>query len=161
MKLAGTALIFLSAGSWCLLRRREGQALLALARALLEDLAELRYQVRVCRRPLPELLENMEGPGAARFWRPLLESLREAEGAALSQCWSAAAEGLPDPLGRIITPLGAALSAGGGQLEEAVEETREELAGFLREETARQASQGRVHAALCLSGACLTVLVLL
>ena len=46
-------------------------------------------------------------------------------------------------------------------LAQAVEETREELTGFLREETARQASQGRINAALSMAGACLAILVLL
>ena len=161
MKAAGALLLFLGAGGWCLLRRREGQEVLALARALLEDLAVLGYRVRVCRTPLPQLLEEMEGLGADRLWRPLLERLRRAEGDTLSRCWAGAAAELPEPLGRILTPLGELLSVGGARLDKAVEETREELTGFLREETARQAEQGRVHAALCLSGTCLAVLVLL
>ena len=160
-KLAGAALIFFSAGRWCLLRRREGRTLLSLARALLEDLAVLGCRIRLCRTPLPELLEELEGPGADRFWRPLLARLEQAEGDTLSQCWTAAAAELPGPLERILAPLGAMLSAGGAQLEEAVEETREELTGFLREETAHQASQGRITAALSLAGASLAILVLL
>ncbi|MDE7260913.1 MAG: stage III sporulation protein AB [Oscillospiraceae bacterium] len=160
-KLAGAALILLSAGTWCLLRRREDREVLALARALLEDLAVLDSRVRLCRTPLPELLESLEGTGADMFWRPLLERLERAEGDTLSQCWTAAAAELPEALARILAPLGALLSVGGARLDKAVEETREELTGFLREETVRQADQGRVHAALCLSGACLAVLVLL
>jgi len=161
MKLAGAVLLFLSAAGWCLLRRREGRAVLTLARALLEDLAVLGCRVRLCRTPLPELLEDMDGPGADRFWRPLLDRLRHAEGATLAQCWAAAAAELPESLERILVPLGPLLSVGGARLDMAVEETREELTGFLREETARQADQGRIHAALCLSGTCLAVLVLL
>ena len=161
MKLAGAVMIFFSAGSWCFLRWREGREVLTLARALLEDLAVLSCQIRMCRTPLPELLEKREGPGADRFWRPLLERLEQAEGNTLSQCWTGAAAELPEPLEQIMSPLGVLLSVGGARLEEAVEETREELARFLREETDRQAGQGRIHAALCLSGACLAVLVLL
>ena len=160
-KLAGATLLFCGAGGWCLLRRREGRAVLALARALLEDLALLGHRIRICRTPLPELLEELDGPGADRFWRPLLERLEQAEGETLGQCWTAAAAELPEALERIVAPLGALLSVGGARLDEAVEETREELTGFLREETARQADQGRIHAALCLSGTCLAVLVLL
>ena len=64
-------------------------------------------------------------------------------------------------LGTVLAPLGPLLPAGGERLAAAIEETREELAGFLRAETARQASRGRVTAALCLSGACLLILVLI
>ena len=61
---------------------------------------------------------------------------------------------------RYLAPLGPLLPAGGERLAAAIEETREELAGFLRAETARQASRGRVTAALCLSGACLLMMML-
>ena len=61
----------------------------------------------------------------------------------------------------MLAPLGPLLPEGGEALTKAVEETREELTGFLREETARQASQGRVTAALSLAGASLAILVLL
>ena len=46
-------------------------------------------------------------------------------------------------------------------LAAAIEETREELTGFLREETARQAARSRITTALCLAGACLVILVLI
>ena len=160
MKLTGAALIFFSAGCWCLQRRREGQKILELTRALAEDLAALGCRVRICRTPLPELLEELKGPGAEKLWRPLLERLKRTEGETLQECWIAAAAELPDPLKQIVTPLGAMISVGGVRLDEAVEETRKELTRFLREESVRQAGQGRIHAALCLSGACLAVLVL-
>ena len=69
MKLLGAALLLGSAGAWSFLRRLEGQLLLRLGRALLEDLAVFRYHVRVCRTPLPELLEEVldGGPGADRL----------------------------------------------------------------------------------------------
>ena len=50
---------------------------------------------------------------------------------------------------------------GGERLAEAIEETREELTRFLRAERERQAAEGRVTAALCLSGASLLILVLI
>ena len=65
------------------------------------------------------------------------------------------------PLDRLLAPLGPLLPEGGETLEAAIEETREELTGFVRAEAARQAGQGRITAALCLSGACLLILVLL
>ena len=159
VKALGVLMVLGSAGYWCLFRYRESLQPIRLGRALLNDLAIFRYQIQTCRTPLPELLEEMEGPGADRFWRPLRERL-DGENT-LSWCWNAAASELPEPLGRILAPLGNHLSVGGARLDEAVEETREELTGFLREEAARQADQGRIHAALCLSGTCLAVLVLL
>ena len=119
-------------------------------------------QIRVRRTPLPELLEDVltEGLGAAFLWTPLARRLQE-EGAALPRCWRESVQALPAPLGKLLAPLGPLLPEGGGTLAEAVEETREELTGFLREETARQASQGQITAALSLAGASLAILVLL
>ena len=161
MKLLGALLLLGSAGAWSLLRRREGQLPLRLGRALLEDLAVFRYHIQVCRTPLPELLEEVltDGSGAERLWRPLGSFLEEGD--ALPRCWSRAVRTLPPPLGKLLAPLGPLLPEGGGPLAKAVEETREELTGFLREETARQASQGRINAALSMAGACLAILVLL
>ena len=139
MKLLGALLLLGSAGAWSLLRRREGQLPLRLGRALLEDLAVFRYHVQVCRTPLPELLEEVTLP----------------------RCWSRAVRTLPPPLGKLLAPLGPLLPAGGETLAAAIEETREELTRFLREETARQAAQSRITTALCLAGASLTILVLI
>lgn len=161
MKLLGALLLLGSAGAWSFLRRREGQLPLRLGRALLEDLAVLRYHVQVCRTPLPELLEEVlaEGPGADRLWRPLGSFLEEGD--ALPRCWSRAVRTLPPPLGKLLAPLGPLLPAGGEALAAAIEETREELTRFLWEETARQAAQSRITTALCLAGASLTILVLI
>ena len=46
-------------------------------------------------------------------------------------------------------------------LEHTLAETREELTRFLRAERERQAAEGRITAALCLSGASLLILVLI
>lgn len=148
MKLLGALLLLGSAGAWSLLRRREGQLPLRLGRALLEDLAVFRYHVQVCRTPLPELLEEVltDGPGADRLWRPLGGFLEEGE--TLPRCWSRAVRTLPPPLGKLLAPLGPLLPAGGEALAAAIEETREELTRFLREETARQAAQSRITTAL-------------
>ena len=161
MKLLGALLLLGSAGAWSLLRRREGQLPLRLGRALLEDLAVFRYHVQVCRTPLPELLEEVltDGPGADRLWRPLGGFLEEGE--TLPRCWSSAVRTLPPPLGKLLAPLWPLLPAGGEALAAAIEETREELTRFLREETARQAAQSRITTALCLAGASLTILVLI
>lgn len=162
MKVLGAMLLLGGAGLWCLIRRREGMLPLRVGRALLEDLAVLGYQIPVCRTPLPELLEETlaGGTGAEYLWRPLLERITQ-EGAALPKCWRESVRTLPPPLGKLLGPLGPMLPEGGPALAKAVEETREELARFLREETARQVSQGRITAALSLAGACLVILVLI
>ena len=162
MKILGALLLLGGAGLWCLMRRREGMLPVKIGRALLADLAVFSYQIRVRRTPLPELLEDVltDGPGADFLWKPLAERLG-AEGTSLPRCWRESVQALPTPLGKLLAPLGPLLPEGGETLTEAVEETREELAGFLREETARQASQGRITAALSLAGASLAILVLL
>lgn len=162
MKLLGALLLLGSAGALSLLRRREGQLPLRLGRALLEDLAVFRYHIQVCRTPLPELLEEVltDGPGAERLWRPLRARLSE-EGDPLPRCWHMAVRTLPPPLGKLLAPLGPLLPAGGDPLAAAIEETREELTRFLREETVRQAARSRITTALCLAGACLVILVLI
>lgn len=162
MKLLGAALLLGSAGAWSLLQRREGQMPIRLGRALAEDLAVFRYHIQVCRTPLPELLEEVltEGPGAERLWRPLRDLLSEGR-EPLPRCWRMAVRPLPPPLGKLLAPLGPLLPAGGEPLSAAIEETREELTRFLREETARQAARSRIATALCLAGASLVILVLI
>lgn len=161
MKLLGALLVLGAAGCGCMFRRREGMLPIRLGRAILHDLAVFRYQIQVCRRPLPELLEEdlTSGPAAERLWRPLLNLLSE-ERDSLPRCWRKALKSLPPPIREPLAPLGPLLPAGGEPLARAIEETREELTRFLREESARQASQSRVTAALCLAGACLVILVL-
>lgn len=162
MKLLGALLVMGAAGRWCLLKRREGMRPIRMGRAILNDLAIFRYQVQVRRTPLPELLEEYltDSPAAGQLWRPLLEFLSE-ERDSLPQCWQKAVEPLPAPVRKLLAPLGPLLPAGGKPLADAIEETREELTRFLRDESVRQASQSRVTAALCLAGACLVILVLL
>ena len=162
MKLLGAALLLASAGLWSLLRRRERMLPLEIGRALLEDLAVLRYQIQICRTPLLEVLADRlpDGPGRRWLWKPLSDLLA-CEGAALPACWQAAADGLPGPLDRLLAPIGPLLPAGGEIFARAVEETREELTGFIRAEHIRQVQSGRLSAALCLSGACLLILVLI
>lgn len=165
MKLMGAALVLCGAGYAWAQRRREEMRPIRIGRALLGELAVLRYQICVLRRPLPDLLEGelAEGIGAAAFWGPLLTRIQGAgqAGSSLPDCWRSAARGLPPPLGRILAPLAPLLPAGGGRLDAAIEETREELAGFLRQETDRQAQRGRISAAVCMSGALLLILVLI
>ena len=74
MRGAGAVLILWGAAALFLQRRREELLPLRLGRALLEDLAVLACQVRVCRTPLPRVLSEhlAEGLGAVWLWRPLL-----------------------------------------------------------------------------------------
>ena len=163
MKWLGVVLVLWGALEGFLLRRRERLAPLRAGQALAEDLQVLRREVCLCRTPLPEILERSlaEGEGARYLWGPLAALLRQAGERSLTDCWRQAAAGLPDPLERILAPLGSLLPTGGERLAEAIEETREELIRFLRAERERQAAEGRVTAALCLSGASLLILVLI
>ena len=164
MKLIGALLVLWGASAGYLLHRRQRLRPLRVGQALLGDLAVLRHQICVRRTPLPVILERdlADGTGAEVFWRPLGELLADPCGEnALPNCWTLAAAGLPAPLEEMLAPLGPLLPVGGAELERAVNETREELAGFLRSERERQAAAGRLSAALCLSGASLLILVLI
>ena len=162
MRGLGVLLILWAAAGGFVLERRRSLAPLRLAQALAVELGVLSAGVCRGRRPLPELLmgELSQGAGAAALWRPLL-ALLEGEQGTLSACWGRACRDLPSPLDAMLAPLGPLLPEGGEPLERAVEETREELTGFAGEERARQAAAGRLTAAVCLSGACLAILVLM
>jgi hypothetical protein len=162
-RLLGALLVLWAAGGAYLLRRRQSLAPLRLGQALLNDLAVLRYEVCCRRTPLTALLERElnGGPGAA-LWRRLGESLKKGGGeASLAQCWETAVRALPEPLDRMLLPLGPLLGVGGEALDRAINETREELTGYLRRERERQALAGRLTAAVCLSAASLLILVLI
>lgn len=160
MKLMGAALVLLGGLGGFLLYRREARYPLTLGQALLDDLAVLRWEVCVRRAPLPALLveELDKGAGAAAFWTPLAGMLADAP---LARCWETAASALPEPLGRIMAPLGPLLGAGGEALARAIDEGREELTVYLRAQRQRQSAGERLAAGLCLSGACLLILVLI
>lgn len=160
MRALGTALILCAAGAGYVLRRREQLLPLRLGRALLADLSALEWGVCARRAPLPELLADLEGLGARWLWEPLAAALAGEE-ESLPACWTRAADRLPPPLDRHLAPLGELLGAGGARLSETIGEARRALGEFLREEEARQAHQGRLTAAVCLSGAGLLILVLL
>lgn len=165
MRALGTVLVLLGGvGLWMQLRR-EALRPIRVGRAILSDLALLRLEVCTRRRSLPELLETTldQGLGAETLWRPLGERIRRGRGAgeSLPACWAGAVEALPVPLGSILAPMGPLLPAGGERLGAAIDETREELTRFLQTEEERQGQAGRLTAGVCLSGACLLILVLI
>ena len=161
MRGLGAALILLGSAMAWVLHRREATLAMRLGEDLLGDLAVLSYHVCTCRDPLPEILGThlLGGRGETYFWGPLLDKLGTEK--PLAACWAEAAGALPPPLDRILAPVGPLLAAGGGLTERAIEEAREELTGFIRAEHVRQVQSGRLSAALCLSGACLLILVLI
>lgn len=162
MRWLGALLILGAAGGGFILEREKSMLPLRLAQALTVDLGILAAGICRSRRPLPELLERdlAQGPGNAALWGPLLVLLGE-ETESLPVCWGRVCRGLPAPLDAMLAPLGPLLPGGGKTLERAIEETREELTGFAGEERLRQAAAGRLTAAVCLSGACLGILVLM
>ena len=163
MRAVGAALVLWGALLLYRTRRQESTLPLRVGQAVLADLAVLRYQVCVCRRPLPEICGGFppDSLSALLLWEPLGRRLGDGAEKTLPDCWARASAGLPPPLDGYLAPLGPLLAAGGERLSAAIEETREELTGYLRAETARQAEQRRITAALCLSGACLLILVLI
>lgn len=160
MRALGAALILCAAGAGYVLRRREQLLPLRLGRALLADLSALEWGVCARRAPLPALLVDLEGLGAKWLWAPLAAAL-EGEEESLSACWTRLTGRLPPPLDRYLSPIGELLGAGGTRLSETIGEARGALGDFLREEKDRQIHQGRLTAAVCLSGAGLLILVLL
>lgn len=163
MKLLGCALILWAAAQLWLTQRQRLLAPLRLAEALRGDLALLKGRCCTGAVPLPAILERelTHGPGAAALWRPLLAALRQEEAPALSSLWRQLTDPLPPPLDRLLAPLGPLLSLGGQGLSRVIDETREELTGFIRAERRRQAAAQRLCAALCFSGAALVILVLI
>ncbi len=161
MKLAGAVLVLLGGGLGYGLCRRQATLAMRVGEALLGDLAVLSYHVCVCREALPVILAEYlgEGLGAVWFWKRLGEALGGERD--LAACWAGAAAALPPPLDRMLLALGPLLAAGDELLRRGIEETREELTGFLRAERAKQTQEGRMTAALCLSGASLLILVLI
>ena len=155
MRWLGALLVLAGAGGGFVLVRQQSLLPMRLAQALLVDLGVLSGRICWARKPLAA------GLGARFLWGPLLTLLEQERGHSLPDCWARAADSMPPPLNSLLAPLGPLLPAGGPALARAIEETREELTGFLREERARQAAEGRLAAALCLSGACFLILVLM
>jgi len=162
MKLLGVCLIILGSGGYWLVWDRRRKAEMALYRSLLQDLAVLGWNICVRRRSLPDIAATCFPSGAAaeRFWLPLLRLLERQE-LPLNECWRKTAAQLPEPLAGILSSLGELLGVGGNVLQGAIDETREELAGYLQERQRQEAQQGRLAAALCVSGALMLILVLL
>lgn len=163
MRWLGALLVLAGAGGGFVLVRQQSLLPMRLAQALLVDLGVLSGRICGARKPLPAILTDdlAAGLGARFLWGPLLTLLEQERGHSLPDCWARAADSMPPPLNSLLAPLGPLLPAGGPALARAIEETREELTGFLREERARQAAEGRLAAALCLSGACFLILVLM
>ncbi len=163
MRGMGCGLILWAAARLWLAQRQRLLEPLRLAEALRRDLALLKGRCCAGQLPLPSVLERelTHGPGAAVLWQPLLSALRQEEAPALSPLWQQTTDLLPPPLDRLLAPLGPLLSLGGQGLSRAIDETREELTGFIRAERQRQAGAQKLCAALCFSGALLVILVLI
>ena len=112
MRALGALLVLWGAGLFCLLRRREGLLPLRMGQAIAAELAILRYQICICRRPLPEICEELSGP----LWTSLGRRLREAADRTLPDCWAEAVSELPPPLDGYLASLGPLLPAGGERL---------------------------------------------
>lgn len=163
MKLLGCGLILWAASRLWLAQRQRLLSPLRLAEAIHSDLALLKGRSCAGGLPLPAILAHdlTEGPGAAALWQPLLAALTREEPPPLPQLWRGLTRALPPPLDRLLAPLGPLLTLSGQGLSRAIDETREELTGFIRAERQRQATAQKLCAALCFSGAVLVILVLI
>ena len=162
MKLLGSVLILWSAGICCYFDRREGKRLVLLGDAILCDLLVLKSRVCISCIPLPQIIERelAQGLASQQLWEPFHMLLLERKDKGVEACWKEITVQLPSPLDRLLAPLGSMLIRGGEPLERAINETREELTGFLRAERQRRVSADRLTAAFYLSGAGLLILVL-
>ncbi|MBR2132737.1 MAG: hypothetical protein IJ955_09460 [Oscillospiraceae bacterium] len=164
MKLLGAVMIlFCTFYAYVQYRRRE-RFLVQLGHALLQDLSLLRFEICVHRRSLPDILVNdlTEGVVSDALWKPLLRLLNERSATmTLSKCWESVLKELPQMLQKHLTPLGSFLSVGGRNLEQVMDEVRLELLEELHREESRQAMNFRIAGAMCFSGACFLILVLI
>lgn len=160
MRAVGIIMIALSAVGGYSVYRRAALLKLQLIRALAEELALLRCQICIHRRPLPAILDGelCRGVGGEYLWKPLAEFLRRSEGTVQS-CWEQAMDELPGMIAVRLAPLGRLLPVGGESLSRAIEEVREELLALAREQQERQSVELRLSAAVCFSLAALFLIV--
>jgi len=160
MRTAGIVMIVLSAfggyGVYC----RTVMQKLQLIRTLTEDLALLRCQICIHRRPLPAILDSelCHGSGGTYLWKSLAELLRRSEGT-VQTCWEKAVSGLPEEVAVRLVPLGRLLPVGGEPLARAIDEVREELVMLARERQERQSVELRLSAAVCFSVTALFLII--
>ena len=163
MKLTGCLLILWAAGQGCLSARKRMLEPLRLAQALAEDLAVLKSLACTGQFSLLRILEQdlAGGFGGAKLWLPLSRALKTAPAPSLPRLWQHYTAALPQPLDKFLSPLGSLLGAGGKELAVAINETREELAGFIRTERQTQAAKQKLSTAMWFSAAMLMILVLI
>ena len=163
MKLLGAAMILFGTMGTFLLWRERSLEPIRVGEALLRDLAVL--ERCICRRQmsLPAITGAVlrESAAAQRIWTPLHVLMTEGEKEGLSACWQIACGNLPSQLQPILSPLGPLLPEGGQALHRAINETREELTGFLRAQRQRQTEDSRLGGAVSMASACLLILVLI
>lgn len=160
MKLLGALLILTGTFGGYLAYRRSALHLMALSKALADDLAVLRCRICIYRRTLPSILaEDLgQGSGNALFWSPLRELL-ERSGDSVRVCWENASRALPAPLDKILGPLGHFVPAGGETLASSIDEVRSELLSFIQAQQEQQPVKLRIAAAMCFSCAALFILI--
>lgn len=160
MRAAGIIMIMLSAAGGYYIHRRTAVLRLQLIRALADDLALLRCQICIHRRPLPAILDGELrcGIGGEYLWMPLEELLQRSQGTVQS-CWEQAVGGLPDLIAQRLVPLGRLIPIGGEPLARAIDEVREELLVLAHEQRERQSVELRLSAAVCFSLAALFLIV--
>lgn len=162
MRAAGAVLILCGAIWGYLQFRRERMLTIALYRALASDLAVLKSEVCIRRRTLPAILsqELTQGVGAAYLWIPFQTLLAQNQ-CSVQEGWHTVLQALPGQFRVHLAPLGALLAGGGAPLGQCLDEVREALLRDLHGEERHYADSLRLAGAICLSGACFLILILL
>ena len=142
---------------WCGQRRRQA----ALGRDLVRQMAALRREVCVGRRPMGEIALALaaEAGESAPFWQVLEAALAGEE--SFPHCWQRALEILPELYREALTPLGTALVLGGAEAEALLRQAGEELHRQLCQERESRREQEKLAMVLAVSAAAMTALVLL
>ena len=158
MKGIGSLLILSAAGAAVLIYRREKVLRIRLLEELLAGLALLRRGVCTERKPLPDIVKDELGRHLAgeMLWLPLLEKMAMQP---IRGAWLDCTSALPDPLDRLLAPIGDFLPLGGNGLAGCIEEARTEIAALLGDERVELTERMKICAALCFSSAGLVILI--
>ena len=163
MKLWGAFFVFLSGcgigAAYLLEQQRKRNS----GRALLRQLYRMETAVRFDRVPLPRLLEAFaaEPAESARFFRAAAEALRLRPDASLAAAFAAALPQLPAELREPMRQLGEELDGDEESVLKGIRRSVETLERIGRQLEESRRGKERLFCGVCLSAACLLILLLI